>query len=63
MFNTEVIHYKGDLYIVKRKFTDHPDFPIQEVKEYFQCDQVLRKEGKLYFCEKIQEAQIIQEYE
>ena len=56
MFNTEVIQYKGDLYIVKRKFTDHPEFPIQEAKEHFYCDQVLRKEGKLYFCEKIQDA-------
>jgi hypothetical protein len=63
MFKTEVIQYKGDLYIVKRKFTDHPNFPIQEAKEHFYCDQVLRKEGKLYFCEKIQEAQIIEEYE
>ena len=59
MFCKEVIHYKGDLYIVKRKFTDHPDFPTQEAREYFVCDQVLRKEGKLYFCEKIQEAEII----
>ena len=63
MFCKEVIHYKGDLYIVKRKFTDHPDFPNQEMKEYLLCNLVLRKEGKLYFCEKVQDAEIIQEYE
>ncbi len=63
MFNKEVINYKGELYIVKRKFTDHPDFPSTEMKEHLLCNLVLRKEGKLYFCEHIPDAEIIQEYE
>ncbi len=63
MFNKEVINYKGELYIVKRKFTDHPDFPTTEMKEHLLCDLTLRKEGKLYFCEHIQDAKIIEEYE
>ena len=63
MFNKEVINYKGELYIVKRKFTDHPDFPSVEMKEHLLRNLVLRKEGKLYFCEHIQDAEIIEEYE
>ena len=63
MFCKEVIHYKGEIYTVKRKFTDHPDFPIPDMKTYLMCDQVLRKEGKLYFCEHIPDAEIIEEYE
>ena len=63
MFNKEVIKSKGELYIVKRKFTDHPDFPTAEMKEHLLCNLVLRKEGKLYFCEHVPDAEIIEEYE
>ena len=61
MFNKEVVSYKDELYIVKRKFTDHPKFPTKEMKEYLRCDLTLRKLGKLYFCEIIQQAEIIEE--
>ena len=61
MFNKEVVTYKDELYIVKRKFTEHKDFPTTEMREYLLCDLVLRREGKLYFCEQIKQAEIIEE--
>jgi hypothetical protein len=62
-FNREVVAFNDKLYIIVRKFRDHPDFPITEAKEYYMCDTVLRKEGILYVCRIIEEAQVIEEYE
>lgn len=62
-FNREVVAFNDKLYIIVRKFRDHPDFPITEAKEYYMCDTVLRKEGILYVCRMIEEAQVIEEYE
>lgn len=62
-FNREVVAFNDKLYIIVRKFRDHPDFPITEAKEYYMCDAVLRKEGILYVCRIIEEAQVIEEYE
>ena len=39
----------------------HPDFPIAEAKEYYLSETVLRKEGILYICRIIEEAQVIEE--
>lgn len=62
-FNKEIVAFNDKLYIIVRKFRDHPDFPITEAKEYYMCDTVLRKEGILYVCRIIEEAQVIEEYE
>jgi hypothetical protein len=60
-FNKEIISYNDNLYIVVRKFKDHPDFPTTEAKEYYLSETVLRKEGILYICRIIEEAQVIEE--
>lgn len=60
-FNKEIISYNDNLYIVVRKFKDHPNFPIAEAKEYYLSETVLRKEGTLYICRIIEEAQVIEE--
>lgn len=62
-FNKQVINFNNKLYIVKRTFKDHPDFPTTEAKEYYLADTVLRKEGILYICRTIEDAQVIEEYE
>ena len=35
----------------------NPDMEI--LREYFNCDKVLRKQGRLYFCRLIEEVEII----
>jgi hypothetical protein len=59
-FSKEIISYNDHLYEVVRKFKDHPDFPTTEAKEYYHCETVLRKDGILYICRIIEEAQVIE---
>jgi hypothetical protein len=62
-FNKEIAAFNDKLYIIVRKFRDHPDFPTVEAKDYYLADTVLRKEGILYICRTIEEAQVIEEHE
>ena len=59
-FNKEIISYNNHLYEVIRKFKDHPNFPTTEAKEYYHCETVLKKEGILYICRIIEDAQVIE---
>lgn len=59
-FNKEIIGYNNQLYEVVRKFKDHPDFPTVEAKDYYLCETVLKKEGILYICRIIEDAQVIE---
>lgn len=56
----QIVTFQDSLYIVYRTFRDHPEFPTEEAREYYRCDTVLRKDGLLYFCRKIEEAQVIE---
>jgi hypothetical protein len=58
---TQVIAFNDNLYQLVKVFREKEGFPINEAKDYYDCDTVLRKEGMLYFCRLIQEAQIIEE--
>ena len=62
-FNKQIISFNDKLYIVIRKFRDHPNFPTTEAKEYYLCDTVLKKDGILYICRIIEDAQVIEQYE
>ncbi len=58
------IDYNGKKLIVKRTIPEHmlkPDFDTSVMKEWTMSDILLRKNGMLYCCETIQEAQIISE--
>ena len=57
---TEIINFQGNLYVLKRKIKEEYNPNIEVWKEYLPADTVLRKEGYLYFLEKIEEAQIIE---
>ncbi len=61
VIGTEVVSYNDNLYQLIRTFHEKADFPVNEAKEYYNCDTVLRKEGRLYFCRLIEEAQVITE--
>ena len=63
MFNREILQYKNDLLIVKRKIREahlKPDPDIEFLKQWAGADIVLRKQGILYLCETIQDAEIIE---
>ena len=62
-FNKEIAAFNDKLYIIVRKFRDHHAFPTTEAKEYYFCDTVLRKDGLLYICQTIEDAQVIEEHE
>lgn len=57
----EIISYNNNLYELVRTFKDKEGFPVNEAKEYYNCDTTLKKDGVLYFCRLIEDAQIISE--
>jgi len=53
----EIINANGNLYQLVRVLKENQlKNPIMEdLKEYFRCDTLLRKQGLLYFCRLIKE--------
>ena len=53
----EIIYNKDNAYqlvrVLKENSLKNPDMEI--LKEYFHCDTLLRKQGRLYFCRLIEE--------
>ena len=53
----EIIQANGNLYQLIRVITEsrlkNPD--MEDLKKYFYCDTLLRKQGLLYFCRLIKE--------
>ena len=53
----EIIQANGNLYQLIRVITEsrlkNPN--MEDLKKYFRCDTLLRKQGKLYFCRLIKE--------
>ena len=58
---TEILSFNNNLYQLIRRFRDVEGAPISDMKEYYNCDTVLRKDGFIYFCRHIQEPQLTQE--
>ena len=57
--NTDIIRYNDNLYIVKRCIYEHHAPIISDWQEHLMTDIVLRKDGKLWFCQLIPDAQHI----
>ena len=53
----EIIYANDKVYqlvrVIREDQLKNPDMEI--LKEYFNCDKLLRKQGKLYFCRIIEE--------
>ena len=53
----QIITANGNLYQLIRVITEsrlkNPD--VEDLKKYFHCDKLLRKQGILYFCRLIEE--------
>lgn len=56
MFNIckQVLKVNDDLFVVKRIIKETEKLDVEILKQYFNCDTVLRKEGLLYFTNKIE---------
>ena len=58
---TTFIDYNQGLYILKRVIKESSRPILDDWKEYLNTDTVLKKDGLLYFLQKVDEAQIIEE--
>ena len=62
MYRHQYIDYNGKKYILKRTIREQdlkPDYNQDILKQWTHSDTLLRKDGFLYCCELIQEAEII----
>jgi hypothetical protein len=61
MKRKEFIRHNDNLYLIIEIYSEQRVKPgkTQELRELLECDIVLRKDGLLLFCEKIQEAEVI----
>ena len=60
----QLVNYNGKLFLVKRTFKVSElksDFDTNVMKEWTRTDTLLRKDGLLYCCELIPEAEIIEQ--
>ena len=58
------IDFNGNKLIIKRTFKVEqlkPNFDTNIMKEWTRCDTLLKKDGILYCCETLQDAEIISE--
>jgi hypothetical protein len=55
------IDYNQGLYILKRVIKESSRPILDDWKEHLNIDTVLKKDGLLYFLQKVEEAQIIEE--
>ena len=63
MFGTvkTYISWEDKLVEVKRVYAEERVKDIELIKEWLDADTILRKEGRLYFCTTIQDAEILSE--
>jgi uncharacterized pyridoxamine 5'-phosphate oxidase family protein len=61
IFGKVYIYHNNTMLYVKRIIKEDFNPVIDKWKELLDCDLVLKKEGKLYFCQTINEAEIIED--
>ena len=63
MIRNEFIKFNDNLYILKAKYPQERVRldKIQELRELLECDVVLKQNGWLFYCEQIQEVEIVLE--
>ncbi len=61
ILRTYAIEHDDKLYLVKKKFLEKANLPIDKIKEYYDCDIVLKKDNIYYFCELIKDVEYDEE--
>ena len=62
MFRYETIYYADRMFLVKRKIREadlKEGYDTEVLKQWTMSDVLLRKDGFIYCCEQIQDAEII----
>ena len=63
MFNYQIIDFQNQKYIVRRRIRETdlvPDFDTEALLEWTRTDRLLRKNGYIWCCELIADAEIIE---
>ena len=63
MFNYQIIDFQNQKYIVRRRIRESsliPDFDTDALLEWSGTDRLLRKDGYIWCCELIADAEIIE---
>ena len=63
MFNYQIIDFQNQKYIVRRRIRETdlvPDFDTEALLEWSRADRLLRKNGYIWCCELIADAEIIE---
>ena len=48
-----ILEIRGEMYKVKRKFTDNEKWDADTLKTLYNCTHVFRNNGELYVCDEI----------
>ena len=62
--NYQFIDFQGNLYVLKRKITKSSlkqDHDVGLLKRHFHCDTLLQRDNEYYFCNRVNDAEIIEE--
>lgn len=59
IFGKVYIYHGDSMYHVKRVIKEDFNPVIENWKNILDCETVLKKEGKLYFCQKVVEPEVI----
>lgn len=57
----EFMEIQGDLFEIVRRIREQKDTPVDAWKEHLGADKVFRKDGFLFFCRQVEEAQIVED--
>lgn len=61
IFGKVYVYHADAMFYVKRVIKEEFNPIIDNWKTMLDCDTVLKKEGKYYFCQKVDEAEVINE--
>ena len=63
MFNYQIIEFQNQKYILRRRIREEnlpPDFNTDKLMAFTRTDKLLRKEGFIWCCELIEDAEILE---
>lgn len=61
IFGKVYVHFNDSMFYVKRIISEQHEPNLEVWREHLYCDTVLKKEGKYYFCQKIQDVEVIED--
>lgn len=59
--NNHFVRFQDKLYIVKHHFPEHQIQDVNGLKEYYNSSISLRKDGRIFFCDEIEDVEEIVE--